>query len=310
MKNLYIIILSVLLIFMISGCEPDMELSNPTGITTGNYYKTADQLTSGVNAAYNMLQRGGFYGRYGYYSFNSRGDDWICTDKAVGIAEIIPVSTFNAQGDNLGIYYHWRDAYVGVYACNLILEKIDEASGDISEEIKNRLRGEASFMRGFFYLQLCLNFGEQVPHFESTPLSRDDYFRPNAPKGKIYNEIIEDFSDAVELLPARSEMFDEVGYHGRATKGAALGFLGKTYLYRPIIDFGQPAEFDKAAEVFEEIIESGEYELVPNFRDNHSEDNENNIESLFEVQFENDEGTYWNEEYAGGNRDQSTWREQ
>ena len=76
------------LAFTLASCEPNMEFSNPNAMTTGTYYKTADELEIGVNAAYSMLQSGGLYGRYGYYTFNSRGDDWDKTYKAAGAIEV------------------------------------------------------------------------------------------------------------------------------------------------------------------------------------------------------------------------------
>lgn len=311
MKKHTNILLFCFTIIIFNACVPDMDLANPNEITTSSYYQTEEELIIAVNAAYKIMSRGGLYGRYGYYSFNSRGDDWLPTDKAVGIAEIIPVATFSATADNFGIHWHWKDMYSGVFAANLALEKIDEAPDDIPEEFKDRLRGEAHFMRGFFYLQLGLNFGEEVPFTDQTPKNRDDFFLANSPKGFLYQRIIEDFQTAAELLPIREDMYSIPENIGRATKGAALGYLGKTYMYRPILDWQQPAEFDKAAEVFRQIIDgnAGNYALVDNFRDNHTEENENNIESLFEAQFENTEGTFWLFQHDN-TRDHSTWREQ
>jgi len=71
---------------------------------------------------------------------------------------------------------------------------------------------------------------------------------------------------------------------GRATKGAAAGYLAKSYMFIH--------QFDKAAPILKDIIDQkyGSYALVPNYRDNFTEDNENNEESLFEVQFDRNVG--------------------
>ncbi len=69
---------------------------------------------------------------------------------------------------------------------------------------------------------------------------------------------------------------------GRATKGAALAFLGKVYLYQN--------KFSEAASTFDEVINSGSYSLIPNYNDLFSVANENNSETIFDVQYTGLEG--------------------
>lgn len=57
---------------------------------------------------------------------------------------------------------------------------------------------------------------------------------------------------------------------------------------RPILDGtakAGDAEWALAKDVLWQIIDSHQYSLMDNYRDNATEDNENNAESLFEVQF-------------------------
>ena len=78
---------------------------------------------------------------------------------------------------------------------------------------------------------------------------------------------------------------DECRCHAsrRATSGAALGLLGKVYLYQE--------KWQEAHDVLETVIDSKEYELLDNFGDVWSVDHNNSKESLFEVQYMYD-GTY------------------
>mgnify|MGYP000935647235 FL=1 len=69
---------------------------------------------------------------------------------------------------------------------------------------------------------------------------------------------------------------------GRATKGAALSFLGKVYLYQD--------KFTEAAATFDEVIASGSYSLTPSYVDLFSVANENNSETVFDVQYTGLEG--------------------
>jgi hypothetical protein len=65
---------------------------------------------------------------------------------------------------------------------------------------------------------------------------------------------------------------------GRATKGAALAFLAKAYLFNK--------DYTNASPLFKQVIDLGVYSLMPNYEDNFTEANENNAESIFEVQFQ------------------------
>ena len=84
---------------------------------------------------------------------------------------------------------------------------------------------------------------------------------------------------AAEVLPKRSEY--AASDIGRATRGAALGLLGKVYLYQE--------KWGEAYEVLKQVIDSKEYDLMEDFGDVWSVDHNNNKESLFEVQYMYDE---------------------
>jgi len=72
------------------------------------------------------------------------------------------------------------------------------------------------------------------------------------------------------------------GQGGRATKGAALALLGKIYLYQD--------KFNESAATLNQVINSGQYQLVQNFGSIFLNGNENNEESVFEVQYFGSEG--------------------
>ena len=72
---------------------------------------------------------------------------------------------------------------------------------------------------------------------------------PNSTQDEIYNLVESDFLAAMDLLPYT---WDDQNL-GRATRGAAMAFLGKTYLYR--------AKFSEAAAILKNLIDSGPYEL-------------------------------------------------
>jgi len=96
---------------------------------------------------------------------------------------------------------------------------------------------------------------------------------PRAPASEIYSLIEQDLLEAIDGLPEKSEY--PATDMGRATKGAARALLAKVYLF--LKDFAN-------AEVYAlEVINSGEYALMPNFEDANSKAGEFGVESIFEI---------------------------
>jgi len=292
---------------ILSSCVPDMDLNNPSQLSVDTYYKTAAQLELAVIPAYQCLisfngVEGG-YGRGAYYYLLLPGDDFDHTFKCVG-EELYP-DTYSTPPNQGNITSGWKGYFEGVYASNTAIEKISNFTGEISESVKNRLLGEAYFLRGLHYMHLCAMFGETIPLVDHPAQNQSDYYPTNAKAGEIYALIINDFKKASELLPLRSELYANVANKGRATKGTAQAYLAKAYMYRPILEKGKTAEFDKAAPLLKAVIDSKEYKLMDNFRANGlGGDYENNDESVFEVQMFN--GTSW---LGGDNSDSWKWQE-
>jgi starch-binding outer membrane protein, SusD/RagB family len=91
---------------------------------------------------------------------------------------------------------------------------------------------------------------------------------------EIYTQIIKDAEQAVALLPLKSAQ-----EAGRATSGAAKTLLANVYMVQK--------KWADAEKLLTEVVNSNEYQLIPNYADvfSTSTGNKNNIESVFEVQF-------------------------
>lgn len=288
-------------IFVASSCIPDMDLNNPEQLSVDTYYKTEEQLDAAVIPAYQALigpNQGG-YARAMYFNLLAPGDDFDKTFKWSSLYQ----DTYTTPANEALLKNSWMDLYNGVFAANLAIDKIENYEGEIDSSKKNRLLGEAYFLRALNYMHLVQLFGETIPYWDHPLSETSEYYPENAEKGQIYALMVSDFSRAAELLPVRSELYADAANKGRATRGAAQAYLAKTYLYRPILERGQAAEFSKAEAELKKVIESGEYQLMDNFRENSmwGTDHENNAESVFEVQMFN--GPDW----LGGDKSDS-WR--
>ncbi len=197
---------------ILSSCVPEMDLNNPSELSVDTYYKTAEQLELAVIPAYQCLisfngVEGG-YGRSAYYYLILPGDDFDHTFKCVG-EELYP-DTYSTPSSQGNITSGWKGFFEGVYAANTAIEKINDFTGEISESVKNRLLGEAYFLRGLHYMHLCALYGETIPLVDHTVQSQSDYYPTNAEAGQIYSLIISDFKKASELLPLRSDLYADV----------------------------------------------------------------------------------------------------
>ena len=309
-----------------SGCEPNMDYANPMAESDVNYYNTKEHLTYAVNGAYNILQRGGGWTRCMPFMLNARSDEYTYTSgAAAGETASANMSQYVVQSDNEFMSLTYQDLYVLQYAANLAIERLkinQDGAFDLSKEedksLYDRLMGETIFLRGLSRFYLVYFWGDEIPDRDYTATGGSDYKKGPSDPGVIYQNMIADFKDAAQLLPVRSVVYANSDNQGRATKGSALAYLAKAYMARPILDGNAKAgdaEWTLAKDVLYQIIQSGEYSLVNNYRDNGSEDNENNGESLFEVQFSKSLDTDGYNPVANGDigswtiSGQNTWRQ-
>ncbi|ULT25146.1 RagB/SusD family nutrient uptake outer membrane protein [Sphingobacterium sp. E70] len=221
-----------------------------------------------------------------YYELLAPGDDYNHTFKW----EPMYQDTYNTPASDGMAAQTWRDFWNGVFAANLAIDRIQKFEGEIDQNRKNRLLGEAYFLRALNYLHLGMLFGETIPLISKPVETNEDYYPGNAAAGAVYALIVDDFKKASELLPTRAALYADSKMIGRATKGAAQAYLAKTYLYKPILAKGQAADFANAEIQLKSVIDSKEYQLMSSYRDNFLETKENNQESVFEVQLYNGPG--------------------
>lgn len=168
---------------------------------------------------------------------------------------------------------YWQYRYKSILRCNIVINQMPNAIM-ANETLRQRIIAEAKFLRAFNYFELVKNFGG-VPLVLELQMPSEVIGITRSTTEDTYSQIEQDLLDAIPDLPVRS------GYAasdmGRATKGAAQGYLGKVYLYQE--------KYPEAIDILGEIIESNEYDLLPEFGDVWSIASNNSIESLFEVQY-------------------------
>lgn len=168
-----------------------------------------------------------------------------------------------------GIADYWTANYAIVIAANEIISDIDSLNLDDPNTQINK--AEAQFMRAFAYYRLVRAFGE-VPLFTFKVTDAAQVNVPKSAVGQIFQRIDDDVRSAVALLPVRWD----AQYAGRLTQGAALALQTDAAMWRK--------DWAGALAAATQIINSGVYSLVPNYRSQFTREGENGPESIFEIQ--------------------------
>ncbi|PAM93313.1 RagB/SusD family nutrient uptake outer membrane protein [Flavobacterium sp. IR1] len=274
MKKIKYIVAAMFGILIINACDTaDLELNNPNTLSPDAFFKTEAQVESSVNAAYANLQTRGLYARNLSFALDLMGQDASGNPQLEG--NKIPFHDFSFNGGNDIIQYYWESCFLGISRANFVLDneaKIMALPATIlSQEKKNKFLGEAHFLRAYYYFLLVNRFGDLPIYKTSTIIGV-----ARSPKADVYNLIREDLEFATQNLLSKSA---EV--KGRATKEAAYAYLGKVLLYEK--------KYDLALAAFNNVTGFA-LESKGNFYNNFIEENEHGIESIFEVEFNENNG--------------------
>ena len=259
----------ILLALITFGCSEDFMEYDQRGVqTVESFYQTDDQVFEALMAVFDEWQSGmGFnylnvpnaLSDEAYAGGGARGDNG-------GTMEEINEYRFSPTTSSIESYYSWM--YNCINRSNLV---IDNTEADT--EKKSLYVAMAKALRGYSYFYLKNMWGE-VP-LVLHELNPEEYNQPRTPMAEINTQIAQDFSDAIAVLPVRSQMSSE--YAQLISKGTVQAMLGKHYLYIE--------QYDEAASVLQSIIDSGEYDLYPDFSKVIRKESEYGVESLLEFAF-------------------------
>ncbi|MFK7832752.1 MAG: RagB/SusD family nutrient uptake outer membrane protein [Winogradskyella sp.] len=268
MKNLKLIYLFFALCVVIS-CSDDFVDVEPFDENSENFFNSEEDYQRALTGAYDLLQATYLNVMLGEIASDNTLSGGESAVDVPGIQEIDDMvhTPLNAQLRDI-----WGWMYAGVNRSNYIMEFQDKTDFPGKEGVL----AQARFLRAYYYFELVKWFGD-VPFAVDRRLQFGDQFSiPRTPKAEIYAQMELDLIYAADNLPYVQSQT------GRVTKGAAEALLGKVYLYQD--------KFTEAATVLENLIAMGPHDLVADYSTLFENDNENNIESVFEVQYTDEEG--------------------
>jgi starch-binding outer membrane protein, SusD/RagB family len=293
-RSIYLIFALLLLV----SCEDFLDREPLSDRLETNFYQTEADAMQALVSAYDPLGWGAMEGNHPFETISDilSDDAYAGGANANDVPFLVKMDFFEADPNTNELRGLWNRCYFGIYRCNLLLEKIDEIEFE-TEGLHDRIISEVKFLRAYYYFDLIRLFGN-VPLILRT-IKPSENNQPQASPEQVFNQIATDLTEAIDALPG--EVSDEE--KGRVTVYAAKALLVKAYIYysgyyagKPDIttDAGVTIDLAKAIEMADDIVDSKIYELEPNFEDLFKVSNENNIESVFEIQYGDYQGGDWN----------------
>ncbi|MDD2960734.1 MAG: RagB/SusD family nutrient uptake outer membrane protein [Muribaculaceae bacterium] len=216
-----LLILSVVLCF--SSCDDFLDTENLTQKTTGNFPATEKEASEMLVSIYANLLFEDPETSSEYYIAQLASDDCLGGN----------LSASNNCATNFLMYKNTLNGYSGIWSrCFRLINRANNAISSFpnckswsSEKEKNRMYGEAYFLRAIAYYELAQVFGRVPIHteFESTA-------RPQSEIDDVYKLVADDLQKAIELMPNQIYTFGN-SMAGHATKYAAEGYMARVFLY-------------------------------------------------------------------------------
>ena len=267
-KNRYFFLTAFLLV-MLNGCNDDLLEPTPYGqATSASFWRNAGDAVAAANAMYQPMMGFGMYS-HGEHVFDNSSDDLY---RAGDHGDEAALENFTLDASNSESSAGWKPKYEMVSRANAVLINVPEMEG-LDSALKNRILGEAHFIRAFAYWRLAVIYGG-VPLILEQNVKDANFNIPKSSLAEVQSQIESDLIAATGLLP---DTYSDPNDVGRANKGSANGLLAKLYLYQD--------NLASAITTGQKVI-NGPYPLAANYRDNFTPATENNPEVLFAAQGE------------------------
>ena len=253
----------------LTSCGNDfLEVSSKTEGTTGNFYSNEAAANRALIGCYDGWQRTVSDGPTFAFHYLSEllSDECFGGTGANDVRNSAVVDRFDMNEDNSQENLHnqlWIAYYQAIYRVNELLSKTEGISWS-SEKVKGQLLGEARAMRGILYFDLVRVF-ENVPLL-TAPTTENV---AQSPVDDVYALIFDDLKFAAENIPADAyPKASSSTNDGRLTCYAAKAMIARAYLFYTGVYGKEPTGMTKAEALqgLEDIVNSGEYDLVPLYK--------------------------------------------
>jgi hypothetical protein len=264
MQKKYFSIIAIAAVLGLPACSKFLNREPISSYTEDNYYRNTQEVETGVYGCYASLRD--VYNQ-DYILAGLRSDDAYISESE---GDINQIDGFVETPTNSYVASYWQLSYNVVRQCNTVLKNL----GNVTDPVKKKyFEGEAKFLRAHMFFNLVRLYGD-IPLVTASVTFDDTASVRRKSKDLVYAQIIQDFRDAINLLPASWTSADLA----RVTTGAAKGMLAKVYMTQQ--------NYTAARTLLLDLLNNpGPYQLLPNYKNIFGINNEMNAEILYAVRF-------------------------
>ena len=263
-----------------ASCKKQLNLQDPQGLNPQAAVSSDGNVKRVLQGGYDAISSSSIYG----------GDLQIMADLEGSDGELSWKGTFNNYREIWGkniittnslITNTWVRAYNAINIANTVLSGLQV----VAAADKNRVQGEALFIRGALHFELVRLYAKNytdgtagsnpgVPLMKTPVNSIPEITKPvRSSVDAVYAAVIEDLLQAENLLPASNSIY--------ATKSAAAAILSRVYL--------QKADYAGARDAANRAITNSGKSLLQVFMNNFNQ-SANTAEDIFTIQVSDQDG--------------------
>ena len=270
-KNYIALIALIAALIIPLSCKKNfLDQTNQQNSTADATFQKSQDVVALVNAIYDGYQNADLLKKSIWYYANFFSHDWY------NDGGDIAWNSYTISPNFAAINTFWDNAYLVIGRANSALRIVATAktNGVVTPALGDRLLGEAYFLRGMTYYYLAGTFA-------GVPLITKEYkggdpLLPRSTQTQVFTQVVADMQQAEKLLVSKTAL--PAAEIGRATTGAAYGYEGAAQMW-----LGKYAE---ALTAFNNPELTTNYHLIPDYIQVNEFNNQNNDESLFEIQFD------------------------
>lgn len=237
-------IIQLLFTNIISSCDNLIEIDPPRDqLGTEYVFESEETTNSAIMGLYStMINPSLSFASGGITQFTGLSSDefYYSTPNS---NDVFTMNSLNPG--NSAIQGLWQRAYQYIYHANTIIEGVNK-SASLSTDFKNKIKGEALFIRAFCHFYLVSLYGP-VPVITTTEY-QNNTSTERKPEHEVYLQIENDLNKAQQLMDGLESIQSRPGIW------AVKALLARVSLYS--------GKYLPAIEISSDIINSGNFELL------------------------------------------------
>jgi hypothetical protein len=274
-RRIFLLGLLATMIAVAGSCKKFLD-KKPSFLVPENYYSNEKEVNSALAGVYDILSQESMWGGQIPIRHNATTDESFFSYNSFTSGPF----RYNYDASDAYVAALWKNLYVAIERANSLLANMDKA--DMDNGKKSVIRGEALFLRAFYYFTLVQYYGDVPLKLEpSTSVNNVDIAR--TPSKDVYAQIVADMKEAETLVKTATEL----GSSGHISKSTVRGILARVFLTMAGAPLHDTEKFKDAREWALKVKNSGEHVLNPDYKQifiNESADEEDYKECIWEAE--------------------------